>query len=249
MPRTRRCAIWYGRGRLRCGCWGRHGSICRAFCCATVKSITGLAGWTLAYRRWLTAVRFDHPAQQIVFQDDIHAVQDAEARRDRLMQQIEALLPDWSMAPVVAALQVMRGIAPVVAGTIVTEIGDFRRFANPRQLMAYLGLVPSEHSTGERVRRGGISKAGNSRARRALVEGAWAYRFPARVSAHLQDRLDDLPKGVTDIAWKAQTRLCGRYRRLMARGKRRTVVVTAIAREMAGFLWAIGAQVAPLPPR
>ena len=125
----------------------------------------GVRAWTLAYRRWLTTVRFAHPAQQIVLQDYIHAVQDAEARVDRLTQQIEELLPSWSMAPVVAALQAMRGVALVVAVTVVAEVGDFRRFANARQLMAYLGLVPSEHSSGASIRRGGITKAGNALAR------------------------------------------------------------------------------------
>ena len=137
-------------------------------------------------------MRFDHPAQQIVLQDYIHAVQDAEARRDRLTRQIEELLPSWSMAPVVAALQAMRGVALVVAVTVVAEVGDFRRFANPRQLMAYLGLVPSEHSSGSSVRRGGITKAGNALARRVLIEGAWTYRMSARVSRKLHDRLEPL---------------------------------------------------------
>jgi transposase len=151
------------------------------------------------------------------------------------------------MAPVVEAYQALRGVAVLTAVTFVAEIGDVRRFDNPRQLMAYLGLVPSESSTGERVRRGGITKAGNGRARRVLVEGAWTYRFPARMSRLLQERQEGLPKAVREIAWKAQVRLCGRYRKLMARGKRQTVVVTAVAREMAAFLWAIGRQVEPRP--
>ena len=208
----------------------------------------GLRAWTLAYRRWLTTVRFDHPAQQIVLQDYIHAVQDAEARRDRLTHQINELLPSWSMAPVAIALQAMRGVALVVAVTVVAEVGDFRRFANPRQLMAYLGLVPSEHSSGSSIRRGGITKAGNALARRVLIEGAWTYRMPARVSRKLHDRLEPLPAAIRDIAWKAQIRLCARYRRLAAAGKPKVVVTTAIAREMVGFIWAI-AQIAqpPLP--
>ena len=207
----------------------------------------GTRAWTLAYRRWLTTVCFDHPAQQIVLQDYIHAVEDAEARRDRLTRQIDELLPSWSMAPVAMALQAMRGVALVVAATVVAEVGDFRRFANPRQLMAYLGLVPSEHSSGSSIRRGGITKAGNTLARRVLIEGAWTYRMPARVSRKLHDRLEPLPAAIRDIAWKAQIRLCARYRRLAA-GKPKVVVTTAIAREMVGFIWAI-AQIAqpPLP--
>jgi transposase len=187
----------------------------------------GARAWTLAYRRWLTTVHFEHPAQQIVLQDYIHAVQDAEARRDRLTQQIEELLPNWSMAPVVLALQSMRGVALVVAITVVAEVGDFRHFGNPRQLMAYLGLVPSEHSSG------------NTLARRVLIEGAWTYRMSARVGRKLHDRLEPLPTAVRDIAWKAQLRLCARYRRLSAAGKPKVVVTTAIAREMVGFIWAI----------
>jgi transposase len=184
-------------------------------------------------------VRFAHPAQQIVLQDYIHAVQDAEARLDRLTRQIEELLPNWSMEPVVTALQAMRGVALVVAVTVVAEVGDFRRFANARQLMAYLGLVPSEHSSGATVRRGGITKAGNALARRVLIEGAWTYRMAARVSRKLHDRSEKLSPAIRDIAWKGQIRLCSRYRRLAAAGKPKVVVTTAIAREMAGFIWAI----------
>jgi transposase len=203
----------------------------------------GKKGWTLAYRRWLTTMRFEHPAQQLVLQDYIHAVTDAEARVERLTRQIADLLPTWSMAPVVEALQAMRGVALIVAVTVVAEVGDFSRFDNPRQLMAYLGLVPSEHSSGNTVRRGGITKAGNALARRALIEGAWTYRMQARVSRKLHDRLDGLPQDIRDIAWKAQVRLCARYRRLAAAGKPGVVVTTAVAREMVGFLWAIARRV------
>jgi transposase len=203
------------------------------------QSYRGVRAWTLAYRRWLTTVRFAHPAQQIVLQDYIHAVQDTEARLDRLTRQIEELPPSWSMAPVVAALQAMRGVALVVAVTVVAEVGDFRRFANARELMAYLGLAPSEHSSGASVRRGGITKAGNVLARRVLIEGAWTYCMPARVSRKLYDRNEKLSPAIRDIAWKAQLRLCLRYRWLAAAGKPKVVVTTAIAREMVGFIWAI----------
>ena len=143
----------------------------------------------------------------------------------------------------------MRGVALIVAVTVAAEVGDFSRFVNPRQLMAYLGLVPSEHSSGSTVRRGGITKAGNALARRVLIEGAWTYRMQARVSRKLHDRLEPLPDSVRDIAWKAQTRLCGRYRHLIAAGKAKVVVTTAIAREMVGFIWAIARQVRPQPAR
>jgi transposase len=201
--------------------------------------------WTMAHRRWLADQKFEHPAQQIVFQDAIDAIADAAARLQRLEQQLLAIAPSWSMAPVVAAYQAMRGASFLVAVTFAAEIGDVRRFDNPRQLMGFLGLVPRERSTGERVRRSGLTLAGNRRARRVLVEAAWSYRHPARVSQILQDRLEGLPKAIRDIAWKAQLRLCGRYRRLSAAGKKLPVVIAAVAREMAAFLWAIGHQIAP----
>ena len=206
---------------------------------------SGREHWTRAHLRWLTQQKFDHPSQQIVFQDAVDTIDDAATRLRRLDEQVAAIVPSWSMAPVVEAYQAMRGVSFIVAVTFVAEIGDLRRFDNPRQLMAFLGLVPSERSTGERVRRAGLTLAGNKRARRVLIEGAWTYRFPARVSPTLQARLEGLPKPVRDIAWKAQIRLCARYRRLSAAGKKRPVVIAAIAREMAAFLWAIAQHVAP----
>ncbi|TQE99178.1 MAG: IS110 family transposase [Spiribacter salinus] len=207
----------------------------------------GKKGWTVAYRRWLTTVGFQHPAQQIVFQDYVDAVSDTEARVERLTGQIADLLPSWSLVPVVAAVQAMRGVAFIVAVTVVAEVGDFHRFDNPRQLMAYLGLTPSEHSSGNTVRRGGITKAGSGLARRALIEGAWSYRMQARVSRKLHDRIEGLPKAVRDIAWKGQLRMCQRYRHLVAAGKAKVVVTTAIAREMVGFIWAIARAVTSPP--
>lgn len=172
-------------------------------------------------------------------------IEDAFARLRRLEQQLIATVPSWSMAPVIAAYQAMRGASFLVAVIFAAEIGDLRRFDNPRQLMAFLGLVPSERSTGETVRRAGLTLAGNRRARRVLIEGAWSYRHPARVGTALQARLAALPKAVREIAWKARIRLCGRYRRLSAGGKKLPVLVAAIAREMAAFLWAIARHVAP----
>src|SRR5215216_312184 len=172
------------------------------------RVFTGRTTWSPAHRRWLAGLRFEHPARQIVLQEQFDAIDEAERRRDRLGQQIRELVPDWSMAPVVTALQAMRGIAFLSAVVLAAEVGDFRRFATPRQLMAWLGLVPSEHSSGAKVERGGITKAGNGRARRVLVEGAWSYRFPARVTSPIQARLDDVPEAVRAIAWKAQLRLC-----------------------------------------
>ena len=201
--------------------------------------------WTLAHRRWLTKQSFEHAAQQIVFQEAIDAIEDSVQRLRRLEQQLVLIVPSWSMAPVVEAYQAMRGASFLVAVIFAAEIGDVRRFDTPRQLMSFLGLVPTESSTGDTVRRKGLTLAGNRRARRALVEAAWTYRYPARVGETLRARLDGLPKAVRDIAWKAQIRLCARYRRLSATGKKLPVVVAAIAREMAAFLWAIGHEVAP----
>ena len=158
------------------------------------------------------------------------------------------IVPTWTMAPVVAAYQALRGVSFLVAITFVAEVGDVRRFATPQQLMAFLGLVPSERTTGDTVRRGSITKTGNHRARRVLIEGAWTYRFSARVGETLRGRLKDLPLNIRNIAWKAQVRLCARYRRLIAKGKKTPVATTAIARELAAFLWAIGQQVAPQKP-
>ena len=205
----------------------------------------GRPAWTKLHRRWLAGLKFEQAVHHLVLEDYVQAVEAAEARRDRLTTQIAAMLPDWSLAPVVAALQTMRGMALVNAATLIAELGDLSRFANPRQLMAYLGLVPSEHSSGASVRRGGLTKAGNSAARRLLIEAAWCYRFPARVSRELLLRQEEQPKPVREIAWKAQLRLCARYRKLARTGKPATVVTAAIARELVGFVWAIARQMSP----
>src|SRR3989441_9796752 len=196
----------------------------------------GRPAWTRLHRRWLAGLKFEQAVHHIVLEDYIAAVEAAEARRNRLTAQIEAMLPDWTLAPVVAALQTMRGMALVNAATLIAELGDLSRFANPRQLMAYLGLVPSEHSSGASVKRGGLTKAGNSAARRLLIEAAWTYRFPARVSRELRLRQEEQPRPIREIAWKAQLRLCARYRKLARSGKPANVVTAAIARELAGFI-------------
>lgn len=195
--------------------------------------------WTLMHRRWLAGLRFEQPAHHLVLEDCIAAVEAATARRDRLEAYIEAALPEWSLAAVVAALQALRGIG------LVAELGDITRFATPRQLMAYLGLVPSEHSSRGTRRQGGITKAGNGAARRMLIEAAWSYRFPARISREQLLRQERLAKPIRDTAWKAQERLCRRYRQLARAGKPPTVVTAAIARELAGFVWAIAKQAPP----
>jgi transposase len=204
--------------------------------------------WTGKHRSWLAGQAFEQPVHQIVFQDYVEAVLTAAKRKEQLMGRIIAMLPGWSMAPVVESLCGLRGIDVISAVTFAAGVGDLSRFETPRHLMAYLGLVPSEHSSGSSIRRGGITKTGNSEVRRMLVEASWCYRYPARVARDKARIVDDLPKPVRDIVWKAQTRLCARFRRLNARGKKSTVVVVAIARELAGFIWAIGQEVKPAMP-
>jgi transposase len=208
---------------------------------------TGRANWSPAHLRWLSEVVCPTPAQQIVFQEYVRAVSEHTERLQRFEQELHEQVKVWRLNPVVEALQALRGIQFIVAVTTVAELGDLSRFDNPRQLMKFLGLIPSEYSSAEKRRQGSITKAGNTHARRALVEGAWAYRYSAKVSRHLQLRLENQPKIIQDISWKAQVRLCKRYRRLIARGKHANQVVVAIARELVGFMWAIAKEV-PVTP-
>jgi len=173
----------------------------------------------------------------------LFALRQAQERIERLEQAIRAAVPDWSLAEVVTALMAMRGIDLISATTFLAEIGDLSRFQTPRELMAYLGLVPSEGSTGDTVKRGPITKAGNRRARRTLVECSWSYQHPARVGKEKQEKVAAAPRAVREIAWKAQCRLSARYRALVRRGKPKTVAVTAVARELAAFIWAINREV------
>lgn len=204
---------------------------------------SGRANWSAAHRRYLATVACPTPSQQIVFQEAVLAVDEQFERMHRIESELKEMAASWRLYPVVESIQAMRGVQWVVAMTVVAELGDLTRFDNPRQLAAFVGLTPSEHSSGPKRRLGGITKAGNSRARRVLVEGAWSYRFPAKVSAQIQSRIERLPKAVQDIGWKAQVRLCKRYRRLKSKGKNTNVVTIAIAREMLAFMWAIAHEV------
>jgi transposase len=206
----------------------------------------GKTTWGRGHWRWLVQQVMVHPAQQIVLQEYLDAVRQASARVQRLTGQIRELIPQWRRAPLVSACQALRGVSLIVAVTVVAEVGDLSRFKNPKELMAYLGLVPSEHSSGASVRRGHITKTGNGHARRVLVEAAWAYRLRARVTRPLLQRQEGLPESIRQLAWKAQLRLCARYRRFLARGKAKQTIVTAIARELAAFIWAIGQAVEPV---
>jgi transposase len=203
--------------------------------------------WGARYRCWLQQQYFEHPADQIVLQEYVEAVRIAEERLVRIERAIAEFLPGWALAPIVDALQALRGVDLVVAVSFVVEIGDIRRFENPRQLMGYLGLVPAERSTGETVRRGSITKMGNPRIRQLLVESAWTYRFPPRVGAKKLQKLDRVPPKIREIAWKAQSRLSARFRAFSAHGKKMTVICTAVARELAGFMWAVAREVQPSP--
>ncbi len=205
----------------------------------------GKTPWTQAHFRFLETLKFGQPAQQIMFQEYVDAIKAATRRVSALDEQIRLAAqasPFWSL---IEALMALRGVSLLNATTVAAELGELTRFANARQLMAYLGLVPSEHSSGPKQTRGGITKTGNGHARRALIEAAWTYRHPARKSAVLERRAERTSQTVQDIAWKAQQRLCGRYARLLARGKLTVQVTTAIARELAGFIWAIGQSVTP----
>ena len=204
---------------------------------------SGRATWNEAHLRYVAKVVCPTPAQQVVFQESLRAVSEQTERVRRLEDELVEIAATWRLHPIVEAFQAMRGVQQHTAMTLAAELGDLTRFDSPRQLAAFVGLIPSEYSTGESRRLGPITKAGNGHARRALVEAAWAYRYPAKVSAHLQLRLEPCAKPIQDIAWKAQVRLCKRYRRLVARGKNSNVVVTAIAREILAFLWAIAQEV------
>lgn len=208
---------------------------------------SGKSHWTQAHARWLETVKLEQPVQQIVFQEYVDTVRALTQRVGAFDQHIERASNESVFWPVIQALMALRGVSLLSATTVVAEIGDLRRFAGAPQLMAYLGVVPSEHSSGGKRSRGGITKTGNGHVRRVLVEAAWTYRrHPARKTAVLQRRAERAPEAIQDIAWKAQTRLCGRYRRLEGKGKLKVQVCTAIARELAGFIWAIGQAVPPV---
>ena len=215
----------------------------KAFLLRLGRHYVGRADWNEAHRRYLAKVVCPTPAQQIVFQEAVKTVDEQVDRLQRLEAELLDRAPAWRLYPVVQALQALRGVQWLVAITVVAELGDLTRFTSPRQLAAFVGVIPSEYSSGASRRQGGITKAGNGRARRALIEGAWAYRHPAKVSQHIQTRIDGLPKPIQDLGWKAQVRLCKRFRRLVSRGKHPNVVVTAIARELIAFMWAIAKEV------
>lgn len=204
---------------------------------------SGKSSWTAAHERYLAEVRFDHPAQDIAYAEYRSAVREAHERAERITAALRDQVASWRWCGVVSALMTLRGVEFVAAVTLIAELGDLARFAHPKRLMSYLGLVPSEYSTGESRVQGKITKTGNGHARRILIESAWAYRLSARMSRELLVRNEGQPKAVRDIAWRAQLRLCSRFRRLQARGLHHNKTCAAIARELAGFIWDIARQV------
>ena len=201
--------------------------------------------WTQSHYNWLESLKFGHDWQQVVLQEYIDAVKAASARVADITAQMERVLPQWSLAPVVQSLVALRGIDKLEAMVLLAELGDISRFDSPKQLMAFLGLVPSEHSSGRRRRQGAITGTGNGHARRMLVESAWSYRFSARQTMHLKRKAKHASEEAKAIAWRAQKRLCGRYRTLVQAGKNTKQANVAVARELAGFIWAIVCQEMP----
>jgi transposase len=207
----------------------------------------GRSHWTKAHWRWLGEQSFESPHQQLVVEELKQRIREGEARCRRLEAALAEAVGGWRLAPLVRALQALRGLGLVASTVLVAEIGDLRRFANPKQLMAWLGLVPSEHSSGGHTQRGGITRTGNAQARTILIEAGWCYRHKAREERRHQDRCEGLPEEVRAVGWKAQVRLCQRFRRMSATGKPLPKVTTAIARELAGFVWDIARRVEPAP--
>ena len=203
----------------------------------------GTANWSLKHLRWLTEIILPHPAQQIVLQEMIHTITERTARVERLDNELTHQIQHWRYYPVVKAIQSLRGVRLLVAAGVIAELGDLTRFDQPRQLMSYVGLTPSEHSSGGKRRLGSITKCGNGRARRLLIEAAHSYRYPANLSTAMQKRQEGLPKDIIDHAWQAQQRLCRRYQRLLHKGKHYNLVTTAIAREIIAYIWSISREV------
>lgn len=202
-------------------------------------TFNGGKNWSHRHKQWLKSLEFEHAADRVVFEDYCLAIELIEERQRSLDQEMEAAATTEPYAKPVAWLRCFRGIDTITALTIVAELHDFSRFESPRALMSYLGLVPREHSSGDRTRRGSITKTGNGHVRRVLVEAAWHYRHKPAVGVKLRTRREGQPASVIAIADRAQLRLHKRYWRLTeGRGKAKNKAVTAVAREMVGFIWA-----------
>lgn len=202
----------------------------------------GRGHWTKLHLEWIAKQRFEHAALDAVLAESLQAVQDATARIERYDRLLAELVPHSEQAKLVEALQAFRGIQLLTAASIAFELGDLRRFPTPKKLMGYLGMTPSEDTSGQRVRRYQITKAGNVGLRRLLVEAAWSYRHRPNEGYRHRKRAEGVAPGVRAIAWKAQTRLNSKYKRMLARGKTKQKTLVAVARELAGFLWAAGQE-------
>jgi transposase len=200
-------------------------------------SFPGKHAWTLAHRRWLESLRFDNPLDAIVTADYLLAIDHIEQRLKSLLLHLDRLALDPRYAKTVATLRCFRSFDTITAVGLAVELHNFERFTAARRLMSFIGLIPGEHSSGEKRRQGAITKTGNSHVRRILVESAWCYRYSARLSRPVVERQLTQPKAVRDIAWRAQLRLCSRYRRLCGRGMHSNKICVAVARELAGFIW------------
>jgi transposase len=206
------------------------------------RKYDGKTAWTGAHLDWVRRQQFEHEAHNRVLVDCVQAVENATSRVERLTQDIVELVESWSLRPLVKALQALRGVQVITAVILAAEIGDFARFATAPALMAYLGLVPSEHSSGQTHKRGRITRTGNGHVRRVLVESAWSYRHRPAISWAIRKRNEGVAPAVQAIASKAQHRLHRRYHKLLGRGKNKQQTVTALARELAGFVWSIARQ-------
>lgn len=204
-----------------------------------VRPPEGLKAWTVRHRTWLQGVKLAQASQQVVLREYLLALDQAQERLARLGAEVAEAAQSSVHAPVIAALQALRGVGLLTAATLVAELGDVSRFGHARELMAYAGLVPREWSSGEHQRRGSITKTGNGHVRFVMVEAAWHYRHAPGVYGALKKRQQGVSEEVKAVAWKAQTRLHRRYRRLLGRGKTKQKVVVALARELLGFVWAI----------
>ena len=208
--------------------------------CIGIVYKAGKKNWTKMHFRWLDQLSLPHPAQQLTLQEYLDAIRQSESRVVRLEKMLQDCAQTWKRQEEVKRLQSLRGVSFITAVGLLAELGDLRRFKTAGQLMSYVGLVPSENSSGKTVRRGGITRSGNSNVRWMLVESAWSYRLKARKNRPLLERLAQVDAAVAELSWKAQVRLCGRYQRLLYRGKPKGKVIACIARELAGFIWALG---------
>lgn len=204
---------------------------------------TGKSHWTTEHKNWISRINLPHKAQQIVFQEYLHSIEESHQRQERLTQQIEIQSQLWKRYPLVKALQALRGVSLIVSSGVVAEVGEMNRFDNPKQLYSYLGLVPSEYSSGMRRKQGAITRCGNTHARRLLVEASWAYTRGPKVSPIIRRRQKDLPQNIIEMAWHAQMRLSQNYQRMVRKGKNPKLAVTAVARELIGFMWEISKAV------